>query len=282
MGALSELTMGAAVTAGSTAWDVHSTKDASLKNIGMDVVGFGAQEFIEYGVGIAVGGWALPVILAFHALSALLDKFWDPFASFYNADLDVMKTQYDDSYKQTLMENAGVTWPMEIKPSVIEVNEKGELSEETKNELIAFMRNWYIDNSLTSEAQRENTIKISDFLRKRMLLLGSYDPLTGYLLETKTTLADQVFENNENFLKLLTMLLAKRQGKTIGALPEGTSRLLVKFQQALEKGKSKLKAEHADAVAHIIGIAVFLCFVCAMSSSCISLVTSATSASQES
>ncbi len=254
------------VVAGSTAMDATMGEGTDPLNIALDIVGFGAQEALEAVVESAVGGpLAVLIVTVFQGANMLIDTLWDPLASYFNSDLDAMKSQYDSAYRYNLTVKGNAKWPLEVKPLFLARDAEGNISAETVKELQTFIKSWYDDHELITQAGQNQIVKISDAMFAREMAYASYNPVTGWFSDPKSTLVASFMDDNATVLKLLAFAVKKRQGIALANLPPETVAQIAEYKLKLTAAKA---AEKNDASTHLVVILCIVLLVCCLCSIC--------------
>lgn len=252
-----------AVVSGSTALDATLGEGTDPVNLVMDIVGFGAQEALEFMVEAAVGGpIAMVIITIFQSANMLIDTLWDPLAGYFNKDLDAMKSQYDSAYRYNLAIQASAGWPLQRKPVLLDMDKDGNLSEADRTELLNFRKKWYQDHNLITQDDQVNIVKIGDYMQNRQLAYASYNPVLKTLSDTKTNILSVLINNDLELIKLIAFAVKKRKGLPIATLPAETDAQIADYKQKVAEAKAASKTDVQTHIIILLCIALSICCFC--------------------
>lgn len=234
-----------------TGLDVPLSGDAGVENVTTDIVGFGAQELLQTGIkeaavdmlGDAAAGPVGIALMVIQAASMLVDVFWNPFANLYQADLDAMKTRYKNAYVQNLVLKAGMSWPLEYKPALVPRDKDGNTTPEFQQKLHDFLKQYYQDNGLISEAQEIQLVKITDALLNRQVSMAAYNPMLNLFSDPKKTMVSINMLSDMQLVRLMGTALLKRQGKAVANLPQSVQNDLTAFNQRVAQEKAEAQKD---------------------------------------
>jgi hypothetical protein len=95
-----------------------------------------------------------PITIVGQIGGMVLDMFWDPFKNYYNADLRVLHTNYNDAYAQAIRKS-GLDWPLEVKPNYLKLDKNDPDYDKNIKELVDLIQKYYDNNGII---QREDVL----------------------------------------------------------------------------------------------------------------------------
>lgn len=111
--------------AAGTAMDV--VMDAAVKQLGKKITQqVATQTASKMGQAATLGasGWAggpvgiiTTIVMIIQMTGAAIDMLWNPFQTYYNADLAGIGKEIETNLRNALIKTKGISWPVEIKPN---------------------------------------------------------------------------------------------------------------------------------------------------------------------